>query len=286
LATTNTNADTSYRAKWFAANLQQTLKAALVAEKICAVDNTDVKYIWNPYGNAPTTVIQAIVGSYVPATYASTLDTLTVADEFIVSEHIHDFESVMQNGDIYASRLEELTASVKTAIDAYVINGLCEEGTGTYSTPTGGFTTAANVSVIMSNLLSKVAGYADTYKGLYLVIEATDVPGFIQAGASQGFSFADAWLNNGWMTSYMGVDIYVVPSGTFTDTAKGSRTDTNSGHRVFGVKGIATYASPRGVRYEEKSIGAETGKEVVVWGYCGFRAWIAKRALTVDITLA
>ncbi len=282
----NSNEATSWRAKWFQANLQETLKNALVAEKVCAVDRTDNYYIWNPYGNAPTTTIQSIIGTYTISTYTSTADTLTVNDEFYCCEHIFDFEKVMQHGDIMASRTDELIASVATGIDTYVLNGLCEEGTGTYTTPAGGFTTASNIPVIMSNLLSKVAGYADTYKGLYLVIENTDVVGFVQSGAASGFSFADAWLKNGWMGTYMGVDIHVVRTGTFNDTARGNRSDLNLGHRVFGVKGISTYCAPRGIQYNEKDVTAKTGKEIVVFGYCGFKAWITKRALTVDITIA
>ncbi len=282
----NSNEATSWRAKWFQTNLNETLKAALVAEKICAVDRTDNYYIWNPYGNAPTTTVQSIIGTYTISTYTSTADTLTVNDEFYCSEHIFDFENVLQHGDIMQSRTDEITASVATAIDMYVLNGLCEEGTATYSTPAGGFTTAANIPIIMSNLLSKVAGYADSYKGLYLVIEAGDVVGFIQSGAASGFSFADSWLKNGFMSNYMGVDLYVVRTDTFNDTARGNRSDLNAGHRVFGVKGIATYCAPRGLRYEEKSVTAKTGKEIVLYGYVGFKAWIPKRALTVDITIA
>jgi len=259
-----------------------------VAEKICAVDRTDSMYIWNPYGPTATTVVQALTGTYTPATYTSVNDTLTITEEFVVSEHMYDFETVMNRGDIYASRADELIASVATALDKFVLNLLCEAAdTTTYTTPAGGFTTAANIPVIMSNLLSKVAGYADTYKGLYLVIENTDVPGFIQSGAASGFSFADSWLKNGWMTSYMGVDIYVVRTGTYANiTYATSGAMTNSGHRVFGVKGITTFASPRGIQYDEKSVTGKTGREIVAWGYCGFKAWNNKLALTVDITLA
>lgn len=247
-------------------------------------------YIWNPYGSTPTTTVQSISGgsqgTYSVSTYTSTDDTLTVTDEFVCSEHIYDFETAMQHGDIMASRIDEITASVAMAIDKFVVNNLCEDGTGTYETPAGGFNTASNIPIIMSNLLSKVAGYADTYKGLFLVIESTDVPGFVQSGAASGTSFADSWLKNGWMAQYMGVDIYVLRSGTMVDATLGSKTVTNSGHRVFGVKGITTYAAPRGVRYEEKYVTATTGKEIVLFGYIGFKAWYAKKSLIVDITLA
>jgi len=266
------------------------LRNALVAEKVCAVDRTDAKTIQNPYGSQPTAVVQAIAGTYTPASFTTTDDTLTVADEVIVAEHIFDFEDTLSNFDLFASRTDEQMYSVAYAIDKWVINTLCEDGTGTYTTPTGGFTTASNINIIMSNLISKVAGYADAYKGLFLVIENTDVPGFVQAGATNGFSFADAALNNGLMDNYMGVDIHVVRSGTFADettsTTSGTKTWTNAGHRVFGVKGVTTYAAPRGVKFEEKYVTGKTGMEVVTYGYIGFKAWATKASLIVDITLA
>jgi hypothetical protein len=49
-----------------------------------------------------------------------------------------------------------------------------------YTTPTGGFTTAANINEIMANLISKVAGFSEAYNGLFLVIENTDIVGFAQ----------------------------------------------------------------------------------------------------------
>jgi len=41
---------------------------------------------------------------------------------------------------------------IAAAIDKYVLNTILEAGTGTYTTPAGGFTTAANINVIISNL--------------------------------------------------------------------------------------------------------------------------------------
>jgi hypothetical protein len=265
--------------------LDTLLRAALVAEKICNVDRDGVKTIQNPYGSQPTTVVQAIAGTYTPATYTTTDDTLTVSDEFIVAEQVFDFEQTLTNFDMFANRTDEQAYSVATAIDSYVINSLALGATGTYSTPVGGFTTASNVNVIVSNLLSKVVGYADTYKGLFLVVEATDVPGFVQAQATNGFSFADAALNNGWMSSYMGVDVFVIKSGTFVSATVGTKTFANSGHRVFGVKNVATYAAPRGVQFDEKGVSGKTGKEVVTYGYIGAKVWATKAALIVNITL-
>lgn len=282
----NTLSTESNRRKYFMSTYNKALRNMLVAEKVCTVERSDVKTIDNPYGSTPTTVVQAVAGTYAAAAWTTTDDTLTVADEFIVSEHIFNFEKVFSVFDVGASRIDEMTYSLLTAIDKFVINGLTDQGTGTYTTPVGGFTVASNIAPIVANLLSKVAGYNDMYKGQFLIIENTDVVGFVQAQVASGFSFADAVLKNGFMTSYMGVDIYVIRTGTFATYSPGSATYTNANHRVFGIKDVATYASPRGVQYEEKGVSGKTGKEIVIYGYIGFACWVPKRALIVDITLA
>lgn len=277
---------TSWRSKYVSSNLQRVLRNALVAEKICQVDNSDLKYIHNPYVNQPTATVQAVAGTYSVNALTITDDSLTVTDEVVYATQVFNFEQVMNTYDLMAQFADELGYAIANRIDRFVINNLTNAATSTYTTPAGGFTTAANINVILGNLISKVAGYADTYKGLFLVIENTDLPGFVQAQATNGFSFADAALNNGWMSSYLGVDIYVVRSGTFASETLGSTTYTNSGHRVFGVKGVSTYASPRGVQYEEKAVSGKTGKEIAVYGLIGFKLWTQKAALVVNITLA
>lgn len=286
----NTISTFSYRKKWMQSALDKLLRTALVAEKVFTVDRTENKTIENPYGSQPSGVVQAIAGTYSPAAWTLTDDTLTVADEVIVSEHIYDWEDTLIRGDITSSRLDEMLFEVARKVDKYALNVALEAATGSYTTPVGGFTTAANVNVIISQLISKVAGYSDMYKGLFLVIENTDLPGIIQAAATNGFSFADAALNNGYVTSYMGVDIHVVRTGLFEDDAQttdsGSQTWSNASHRLFGVKDTAMYAAPRGIRYEEKGVTGKTGKEVVVFGYIGAKVWATKSDLLVDITLA
>jgi len=281
----NTIANRVFRDKYRKATLDTLLRRALIAEKICAVDSSDVKRIQSPYSSTPTAVVQAIAGTYTPAEYQTTDDTLTVTDEFIVAEHIFDFEEVLTQFDIFAARTEQQMFEVANKIDRFVLNNLCEDATGTYSTPAGGFS-AANINTIMAELVGKVAGYKEAYNGLFLVIENTEVPGFVQAMATNGFSFADMALNNGFMNSYMGVDIHVTRTGTFADETLGTTTYTNAGHRVFGVKNVATYASPRGVRFEEKAVSGKTGMEVVTWGYVGFKLWAPVTALIIDITIA
>jgi len=175
--------------------------------------------------------------------------------------------------------------AVAFGIDKFVLNNLCEEAAGSYTTPGGGFTTASNINTIMGNLISKVAGYENTY-GTFLVIENTDLVGFAIAGATNGFNMADSTLKNGFMNNWMGTDIYVIRSGTFVDATIGTTPVTNAGHRVFGVNKVATYASPRGMQYEEKAVSLKTGKEIVVYGLVGFKLWAQKASLVVDITLA
>lgn len=286
----NTISTKTYRDKYRLAQLDTLLRSALVAEKVCMVDRSGSKTIQSPYGSQPTATVQAIAGTYSVAAYTTTDDTLTVADEIIVAEQVFDFENTLTNFDMFANRLREQQFVFANTIDKWVLNNLLEDGTGTYTTPVGGFTTASNVVDIMSNLLGKVAGFSETYNGLYLIIEATDVPGFVKAQATNGFSFADSALKNGFMTSFMGVDIYVIKAGTFVDettsTVSGTKTWTNVGHRCFGVKNITTYAAPQGVKFEEKAVSGKTGMEIVTYGYVGFKAWAPKITLTVDITLA
>jgi hypothetical protein len=282
----NTISTKTFRDKYRQATLDKILRNALVAEKICLVDRSDAKTIQNPYGSQPVTAITALTGTYAVSDYTTTDDTLTVSQEFKTAEQVYDFEQTLSNFDLFASRADEQMYSVSVAIDQYVLNSLLAAGTGTYTTPAGGFTTAANFNTIMASLISKVAGYSEVYNGLFLVVENTDLAGIVVAQATNGFSYADAALNNGFVQSYMGVDIHVVRTGTFTNTDLGDFTDQNSGHRVFGVKNMATYAAPRGVQFEEKSVSGKTGKELVTWGYIGFKLWATKAALIVDITIA
>jgi hypothetical protein len=282
----NTQSTYGERDKYFMSQYDIVLRNALVCEKICNVDNSDLKRLQNPYGSQPTATIQAVAGTYSVSAWTVTDDALTVTDEVIYGEHVFAHEEFFAVFDIAASRIDNMMYAVAFGIDKFVLNNLTEDATGSYTTPVGGFTTASNINTIMANLISKVAGFQEAYKGLFLVIENTDLVGFAIAGATNGFSMADAVLKNGFMNEWMGVDIHVVRSGTFVSATLGTTTVTNSGHRVFGVKGVATYASPRGMQYEEKAVTGKTGREIVVFGLIGFKLWAQKAGLVVDITLA
>lgn len=282
----NTQSTYGDRDAYFQSQYDIVLRNALITEDIVDVDRSDNKRIQNPYGSAVTATIQAVAGTYSVSSWTVTDDALTVTDEVIYAEHIYAHEEYFASMDIASSRIDNMMYGVAAGIDKFVLNNLTEDATGAYTTPAGGFTTAANINPIMANLISKVAGFEDTYKGLYLAIENTDLVGFAEAGATNGFSMADSTLKNGFMNQWMGVDVYVARSGTFVDATLGTTTVTNSGHRVFGVKNVATYASPRGMQFEEKSVTGKTGKEIVVFGLVGFKLWAQKTDLTVDITLA
>lgn len=282
----NTMSTYGNRDKYFQSQYETILRNALVAEKIMNVDNTDLKRIQNPYGGQPTATIQAVAGTYSVTAWTVTDDALTVTDEVIYAEQVFAHEQFFAVFDIAASRIDNMMYAIAYGIDYFVINNLCEDATGVYTTPAGGFTTAANINTIMANLCSKVAGYQDIQNGLYLVIENTDLVGFMIAGATNGFSLADSVLKNGFMNSWMGVDIYVVRSGTFADATIGSTSVTNNGHRVFGVKKTGTYASPRGMQYDEKGVTGKTGKEIVCFGLVGWKLWTQRAILNIDITLA
>lgn len=282
----NTIASRVYRDKYRSSVLEKTLRGAMVTEKITMVDRSPNFRIQNPYSSTPTVTVAALAGTYSVSDWTTTDDTLTVVDEFMIGEHIRDFESLLSNFDLFSARTEQQGFAVAKKIDEYVLNNLCEDGTGTYTTPAGGFTTAANINQIFANLNAKLDGYSETYNGKFIVLENSDMAGLYQAGAANGFSFSDSVLNNGKVGSWMGIDIYVVRDSTFTDATVGTKTWTNAGHRVAGVKNMATVGMPGGMRFEEKAVSLKTGMEVVTYGYIGFKLWATKTDLIIDITIA
>jgi hypothetical protein len=282
----NTISNQTFREKYYSTALGEILRRALIVEDICEVDRSDIKLIKNPYGSQPTAEVQAISGQYVTDDFVTTDDTLIVTDEVIVSEHIYDFEEVLTNFNMFQNRTNEMMFAVAERIDRYVLNNLTENAGESYTTPLGGFSDPINTQHIIGQLLGKVMGYKNAYQGYFLVLESTEVGGVFENQTGSGFSFADSALRNGLARSMAGIEIYITRPGTFADETLGTTTYMNAGHRVFGVKKVSTYASPRGIRWEEKSVSGKTGKEVVCFGYVGFKLWTVKAPLVVDITLA
>src|SRR6185436_11347451 len=149
---TNTKGSTTWREKYFSANLQKILRNALVAEAICDVDRSDSYLIKNPYTSQVNVEITALTGTYTACAWTTTNDSLTVGTEFKAGEHVYDFERVLGNFSLMADRMDEQAYAIAAGIDKYVVNLMCEDGTGTYTTPAGGFTVGSNVATIMSNL--------------------------------------------------------------------------------------------------------------------------------------
>src|SRR3990167_8828587 len=279
-----------WRIKYMKATLEANLRNALVSRAIFSVDESGSYYIANPYANQPTASVATMAGTYAVSTATTTDDTLTVTDQVTYGEHIFQFEQLLARVELWMSRVDELSYAVAQRADAWVLNEVLANATGTYSTPAGGFTTASNLITILGALLSRVAGYSQLYKGTFLVLENTDLAGVIPAMATNGFSMSDTVLKNGFIDSYMGVDIYVVRTGTFIDatttTASGSKTWTNDARRMFGVKNVATYAMPGGVIVDEKKVTLKTGRELSCWTNIGAKLWAPFTALVVDITIA
>ena len=118
----NTISTHSYREKYLLSTFNKNLRKAQVAEKVCAVDRTANRLIKNPYGNQPTATVQAIAGTYSVTAYTLTDDDLTVADEIVFAEHIFDWESLLTQFDVFASRIDEMSYAFAYAADKWALN--------------------------------------------------------------------------------------------------------------------------------------------------------------------
>ena len=281
----NTLSTHSYREAFAKSRFDYILRRALIAEAVCMVDTSDNKTLKNPYIATGGATGQALTGTYSVGDITITDDDLVVDKEFIEGGHVMDWEEVLTQHSMFQGAIDQMTFNVKEEMDQWVLNSLCDDAGSAYASPSGGFSTKANVNTIFANINSLVAGYAEAYRGLYVVVENTDLAGIIEARGDSGFSVADSVLNNGYVTNHLGVDIYVTRTGTFVDATVAGDAFTNANNRVAGVKGAATFAHPRGVGYEEKGVSGKTGKELAVYGYAGFKQWATTANLTIDITL-
>ena len=277
----NTISTFTNRQRVLNATMQDYLRSATVADAICNVDTSGDKVIQNPYGSDPSVTEQAIAGTYSVADFTTTDESLTVDREIIVSEHIKDHENVFARFDLFMERTRLMREKAKDKLDSSVLRALVTAAAANSKTITVGATGANFTSTAMATFLrglnTKWAGYSDAMNGIYVVLENTDLDALQQLQQGSGFSLADAALRNGWITNYMGVDIFVVRSGQFA-----------SNTRLAGVKKTATYAMPVAWRYDEKKVSGKTGLEVEMHGYYGTKVWELKKDLTykVDCTAA
>lgn len=290
MATFNTQNSVTFalRHKYFQASLQQALRNRLVSREVFKWDTSNQKTIENPYISTDgTATLQAVAGTYSVSALATTEDSLIVADEVVVPTHIFDFEQGFAQFDLFADFADNLSYQAALNIDKFAINKVLSLATGTYTTAAGGFTTPSNIPKIIGDLLGKVAGYqGGVGNDPFLIVESTDITGFIQMAMSSGFNYADSALKNGFSGNIGGVDVHVVRSGTFVTATLGTLSATNSGRRLFGIKGMAVVANPGGMKYEEKAVSGKTGREVVAYGYVGAKVWAPQASLFVNITLA
>ncbi len=284
--TLNFTEATAYRKLWMPQLFQEFLFKAAIIKPLVDYRTDNVKYIENPYGSAGTvTQNSSIVGTYSVGTYTVTADTLTVTEEFVYSEHVYSFEKIASVADVKGARMKDAMGQTAYAVDKYALNELCDKGTGVYSTPTGGFS-QANALTIAANLASKLVGFAASYASKYIVIEPSDVPGVLLAMFGSGFATADRALNNGFLNHWADFDWYVCGASTFVTATLGTTNYTNSGHRVAGVKGLATLLMPAGeMIWMEKEVTGKTGAELALATYAGLKVWAQKASLTIDITL-
>ena len=279
-----------WRGKYMTDTLQVALRKSMVSRAIFNYDESGSYYIHNPYRNQPVASVATMAGSYAVTAWTTTDDTLTVTEQVTYGEHVYEFEETLSRPAIWATSVDELSYAVAQRADAYVLNEVLANAGESYTTPAGGFTTAANWTKILANLLSKVAGYSQAFSSFFLVVENTDLVGILDSQMATGFTFADSALRNGLIGNQANVEIYMVRTGTFIDatttTASGTKTWSNSGKRMFGVKNVATYACPGGVHVDEKKVTLKTGRELSVWMNIGAKLWTTKANLVVAITIA
>lgn len=269
----NTISSRTYRDELRSNILQETLYTATVIEAVADIDRSGKKVIENPYASVPTIVIQALAGTYTPAAYTTTDDSLSVTQELIVAEQIYDFEASLTDVNLFMERQKRMSRNIAVALDKQAISDILATGGISTLAVTAGFASFGVIKALGA-LQGLVAGYANGLNDVFLVIESTDISAFIQAQVSTGFNMADMALKNGFMGNYLGVDIYVVRSGVST-----------ANHRLAGIKKRFTVALPINWKFEEKGVSGKTGKEVVLYGYYGSKVWNNNLPLIVNVNI-
>lgn len=270
----NTISTTTWSHEAKETTLQRNLESMVVAGRISEF-KTGVKTIENPYTDAVAVTLNApMTGGYTPADITTVDDSLTVTDEAIYPFHIRNFEEVFSDFDLGAKHLSIASAKLAQEIDKDLFVQL-DAGAANTIAVAGGFT-AANVIGEVAKLSQHIAGYENALNGSYLVIDASQMPAFVEAGALNGFTFSDSVLNNGFTgKDFMGHELYVVRGTLPTDVA------------IAGIKGASTTGTGvRGVTLEEKGVSGKTGMEYAAYVYFKSAVWEQGKALVVKYDLA
>ena len=255
-----------------AATMQDFLRSMLVAKEISDFKE-GVKYIDNPYSSdAAVTTNTPMTGAYTVSDITTTDDQLLVNTEEIYSYHIADFEKVFSDFDLGSDQLRRGAYALAKKVDTALLTELSANAGNTVAVA-GGFA-VATVPAKIAEISSHFLGYDAVY-GHYLVIDNTQTAAFIEAGATNGFSFADATLNNGMFGRIMGVDIYVVRAGVLP-----------AGTAVAGVKRASTTGIGGAIKIEEKAVSGKTGMEFAAISYHTSKLWENNKPLVVNVNLA
>lgn len=263
------------------------LRSMTVSEKLFPPDRSGVRYKANPYLTAATAAIAAQAGTYSVSAATTTDEACTVTDQVTYAVHDFEFEETQSRINLGQSYYLDMAAAVAVKVDQFVLNKILDGAGESYSAPTGGFTTPANINTIFANINAKLDAYSDTWRGKFIVLENTDMVGLYVAGATNGFNFADSVLRNGEIGEWMGIKIYVVRSGVFTTATIGTLTATNLNKRLAGVSGISAYQlQPGGMHYDEKKVTAKTGMELATWVNVGAQVWTQKANLLISVDVS
>ena len=263
------------------------LRSMTVSDKLFPPDRSGVRYKANPYLTAATATVAAQAGTYSVSTATTTDEACTVTDQVTYAVHDFEFEETQSRVNLGQSYYLDMAAAVAVKVDQFVLNKILDSAGSSYSAPTGGFAQSGNINTIFANIVSKLGGYSDTWRGKFVVLENTDMVGLYQAGATNGFNFADNVLRNGEVGMWMGVKVYEVRTGVFTTATIGTLTATNLKHRLAGVMGVTGYnLQPGGVHYDEKKVTGKTGMELACWVNVGAQVWTQKANLLIDIDVS
>lgn len=232
------------------------------------------KYIHNPFPTpGAVTVNSPMTGLYTPVTLTTTDDSLEVNREAIYNTHLFDFETTFADYNLANEVLKLASAKLAEDMDRELL-AILAAGAGTTINVSGGFT-KVNAFDSIASAVGVLSGYTQSMNGLYIVIDNTQVPAFISAGATAGFTFADAVLNNGLMGNIMGFDIYTVRAGQLpANTA------------IAGIKKASTTGTGGAIKIEEKQVSGKTGTEFAAINYSRSALWNNNQPLVVKFDFA
>ena len=264
----------------FMTGVQEDLRNTLVSYAISDVYTGPDKIIHNRFGNDPSLQTNnPISGTFTPGTVDVNEDQLTVDNEAIASVHIFDFEETLTDFNLMADYARRCSFIVRDAVDTAVFAEIATAATGASQTATynqaGGTT---QVLPLFTTIVSEFAGYEEaSMNGMYLVIDNTHIPNILQAMGVNGFSMADMALKNGFLTEYMGVDIYVTRAGQLPGLTM-----------IAGIKGSTTVALPTGSiggKFQAVQVSGKTGYETATIQYYGVKTWTKNLPKVLNITV-